>query len=167
MTDNVGRVIEKLNEMDINYKFYSHKPVFTMNETKEIDSNIPAAHPKNLFMKSSRGPDRRFLLLVEGRKRVKTRELGRRIESKNPIFADADELKRCLGINPGSVSPFGLINDDDNKVEVLIDRDLLDGRDLAFHPNINDATLVIAKDDFIKFLRNLGKSYKILEIPEY
>jgi Ala-tRNA(Pro) deacylase len=155
---------EYLKKLNISFKEFKHKPVFTVEETKQegIYKNIRGIHSKNLFLKDRKS--RRFYLVVMPEdKPLIIKQLEEKIHDKIK-FANPDNLKDILGLIPGSVSPFGLINDKDNIVNVLIDKEVWESSFVSFHPNINTETLELSKDDFHKYIDSLKNELKILEM---
>lgn len=113
-------------------------------------------------MRNKKG-DKHYLVIVEHKKRVQFRELEKLLCEKNLSFASPDRLMRYLGLTPGSVSAFGLINDAEKSVIVVIDKDLFACDAINLHPNINTA-ITISTGDFKKFLHWRGNEVRICEI---
>src|SRR3990167_2449385 len=142
-----------LNSLGISYTLHKHPPVFTCSEADKYWANTTAAHTKNLFLKTEKSPHKYFLYILECSQRADLKSLAKSLNLTSRLtFANDSELMTNLGLTPGSVSPFGLINDHDHKVQVLINYTLDARRYLLFHPNTNTATLEISWDDFKKFL---------------
>ena len=150
--NNIYQILENLG---IEFRKYDHPAVFTVNEAAGYDVDQKAAKTKNIFLRNKKG-DRFYLVIVEANKRLDLKKLAESLVEGKFSFATADKLEEYLGLTPGSVSPFGLINDGDKRVRVLVDKDLLERETVGFHPNINTATLVIKTKDFAKFLEWTG-----------
>ena len=155
MTEKERAVAARLDALGIAYTRHDHPPVATVEEAVRHWADIPATHCKNLFLRNQKG-DRHYLVIVEHAKRVDLRRLAEQIGDGKLSFASPERLKTYLGLTPGSVSPFGLINDSSRAVRVVIDRDLKAATRLSFHPNINTVTLTIAGADFTRFLEACG-----------
>jgi Ala-tRNA(Pro) deacylase len=155
MTEEERAVAARLDALGIAYTRHDHPPVATVEEAVRHWADIPATHCKNLFLRNQKG-DRHYLVIVEHAKRVDLRRLAEQIGDGKLSFASPERLKSYLGLTPGSVSPFGLINDSSRAVRVVIDRDLKAATRLSFHPNINTVTLTIAGADFTRFLEACG-----------
>ena len=155
MTEEERAVAARLDALGIAYTRHDHPPVATVEEAIRHWADIPATHCKNLFLRNQKG-DRHYLVIVEHAKRVDLRRLAEQIGDGKLSFASPERLKTYLGLTPGSVSPFGLINDSSRAVRVVIDRDLKAATRLSFHPNINTVTLTIAGADFTRFLEACG-----------
>jgi Ala-tRNA(Pro) deacylase len=155
------KVYEILRELGISYTKHEHPPVYTVEEAEQHWENITGAHCKNLFLRNKKGKNH-YLVVVESRKRVDLKALTKNLGEDRLSFASPERMMRYLGLEPGAVSPFGLINDRENAVVVVIDRDLKEASHVNFHPNVNTATLGIAFSDFEKFLIRCGNSIRYL-----
>ena len=155
MTEEERAVAARLDALGIAYTRHDHPPVATVEEAVRHWADIPATHCKNLFLRNQKG-DRHYLVIVEHAKRVDLRRLAEQIGDGKLSFASPERLKTYLGLTPGSVSPFGLINDSSRAVRVVIEGDLKAATRLSFHPNINTVTLTIAGADFTRFLEACG-----------
>jgi len=144
-------IYKTLDLLKIKYTKYSHPAVFTVEEAEKYDRGIDAGKSKNLFLRNKKG-NSHYLLVIESKKTTDLKKLALLLNENKLGFASPERLKEYLGLTPGSVSPFGLINNADKSVHVLIDKTLLKYKKLAFHPNINTATLAISTEDFKKFL---------------
>ncbi len=153
------KVLQILTEIGIPYEKHEHPPVFTVEEAAEHYENIPGGQCKNLFLRDKRGR-RHFLAIVESRRAVDLPILSDVMEEKKLGFASDERLMQYLGLTSGSVSPFGLINDTDKEVGVILDENLLDQELLHFHPNINTASLVIKSADLVRFLEWSGQEVR-------
>lgn len=157
MTDIEALVAARLAELGIAYARHEHPPVPTVEEAEKYWRAIDATHCKNLFLRNQKG-DRHYLLIVEHSKKVDLRKTADQIGDGKLSFGSPERLMKYLGLMPGSVSPFGLINDRDHSVRVVMDRDLKSAERLSFHPNINTVTLAVSGADFSRFLAACGNS---------
>ncbi len=162
---NEQKVYEALAELGIGYEVYRHAAVFTVEEANEHCADIPGMGCKNLFLKDSKGK-RHFLVVVPDEKTVDIKRLGTKIGVNGLGFASPERLMKFLGLTPGSVSPFGILNDEAGGVEVLADSSLLEAEQVTFHPNINTATVVLGSKDFELFLSKKAAKYSFLRIPD-
>ena len=137
-----------LDELNIKYQEIEHEPVYTIGEAKQIDNKIDGVGCKNLFLIDKR---EYYLVILEENKRANLKEIGKLVNKTHLSFVREKELYDILGLVQGSVSPFGIINDRENKVTLIIDKDLIDKR-LLFHPNVNTKTVSINYIDLIKFI---------------
>jgi Ala-tRNA(Pro) deacylase len=155
MTDQETSVVERLRELRIAYQRYEHPPVATVEEAEPHWSGIEATHCKNLFLRNQKG-DRHYLVVLTASKKADLKAMADQIGDGKLSFGSPERLMKHLGLTPGSVSPFGLINDRPHAVRVVLDRDLKGATRLSFHPNINSVTFTIAAPDFARFLEACG-----------
>lgn len=147
----------------IDYVRHEHPPVFTCDEEK---ANVPesgAARTKNLFMRDRRG--RRHLLLVTScAKEVSIAAFAERAGADRLSFASPERLMKYLGVEPGSVTVLGLVNDPDHAVEVFLDADVWSAPSIHAHPLRNDATLVLTHDALVRFLAATGHRHRVVTV---
>ncbi len=157
-------IYEFLGNNNIEYERHDHPPVFTVEDVHRLTPNLPGAKTKNLFFRDKKG-SRHFLVVLPADKRVNLKGLPNVLESSKISFGSPDRLMKHLGITPGSVSLLAIVNDQENKVEVIIDESLWTSEAFQFHPLINTSTLVISRDSIKKFLDASGHEVKILDVP--
>jgi Ala-tRNA(Pro) deacylase len=155
-------LFEKLN---IQFEYYEHPPLATIEDTKTHWKNYNSGRCKNIFFRNHKG-DRHYLVILEHLRQLNIRDLEKRLKQGKLTFASDFRLKKYLGIEPGSVSPFGLINDSEKHVHLFIDEKLKEFDRLTFHPNINTASLVLSKSDFLKFLEYTGNTFEFIRLYE-
>jgi Ala-tRNA(Pro) deacylase len=165
MTDPAAPVYATLDGLGIAYETYSHPPVFTSEEADEHWATIPATRVKNLFLRNKKG-DRHYLVILEVSKQADLRQLVKIVGDDRLSFGSADRLQACLGLTPGSVSPFGLIHDRQHAVRVLVDDDLRRAERLIFHPNINTLSVTITVADLEKFLAAMGNPVRWVRVEQ-
>ena len=146
-----------LKDLNILYEKCEHAAVFTAEEADVAYENRTGARCKNLFLRNKKG-NKHFLVIVERSKKTDIKKVGEQLGEKHLSFASPERLKKCLGLTPGAVTPFGLINDTSHEVIVGIDPDLLKEEYVNFHPNMNTATLLVKVTDFTKFLDWAGNT---------
>lgn len=154
-------LIKLLDESNCDYEVKEHAPLFTVEDSKSLRGSILGAHSKNLFLKDAKGQF--YLLSVEENTIVDLKKIMNFIGSKKLSFAKAEYLESILGIEPGSVSPFALINDVDKKVLFFLDKNFLNYEKLNFHPLVNTATVNIATSDMIKFIEKKHNPIKYID----
>jgi Ala-tRNA(Pro) deacylase len=152
-----------LNALSVPFEYHEHPPVATIEDAITHWKDYDAGRCKNIFFRNHKG-DRHYLVILEHLAQLKIKDLEQRLKQGKLTFASDQRLFKYLGVQPGSVSPFGLINDREKHVHLFIDIKLKAFDRLAFHPNINTATLVISKTDFISFLDHAGNSYEFIEL---
>jgi Ala-tRNA(Pro) deacylase len=149
--------------LNIGFEYHEHPPLATIEDAKIHWKDYNSGRCKNIFFRNHKG-DRHYLVILEHLRQLDIRDLEKRLRQGKLTFASDIRLKKYLGVEPGSVSPFGLINDKEKHVHVFIDETLNDCDRLAFHPNVNTASLVISKEDFLKFLKYTGNSYDFIRL---
>lgn len=150
-----------LDSLKIKYRTHSHKPVFTVDEAVDVFQEFPPfGQCKNLFLKDSK---KNFWLVVAlFDTQIKLKDLSKIIHAPELRFADENLLQSYLGVTPGAVTPFGLINDQNHVVNVVLDKNLFEYQILGFHPLTNDATTFITPDDLQKFISAIGNKVQVL-----
>ncbi len=156
-------LFELLGKLSVSYEYHEHPPLFTIEDATVYWKDYRSGLCKNIFFRNHKG-NRHYLVILEHLRQLDIHDLEKRLRQGKLTFASDERLKKYLGLEPGSVSPFGLINDKDKHVHLFIDEKLSESDRLAFHPNVNTATLIISKSDFIKFLDYLGNTYEFLNL---
>lgn len=144
-------IYQTLDFLGIEYKIHEHQAVFTVEESLKHGEEIPGSRNKSLFLRN-REKSQYYLVIIYGNKRLNTNQLTKDLNETRLSFASAEDLEKILKTNPGSVSPYTLINDVEKKVIVIIDTDVVGEDQVYFHPDRNTATLEMATNDFKKFL---------------
>jgi Ala-tRNA(Pro) deacylase len=152
-----------LESLEIAFEYHEHPPVPTVEAALEHWAGIRATHCKNLFFRNHRG-NRHYLVILEHSNKLAIRDLEQRLKQGKLSLASDRRLAERLGLTPGSVTPFGLINDQDSEVYLFIDANLKKAERISFHPNINTATIVIDFGDFIRFLDWTGNGYEFIAL---
>ena len=154
---------ELFERLAIQYEYHEHPPLATIEDAKIRWKDYNSARCKNIFFRNHKG-DRHYLVILEHLRQLDIKDLEKRLRQGKLTFASDKRLKKYLGVEPGSVSPFGLINDNGNHVHIFIDEKLKESERLAFHPNINTASLVVSKTDFLKFLSHTANNYEFIRL---
>ena len=157
-------IYQFLQEHQIQYKRFDHLPVFTCEQARSALPRFPGAETKNLFLKDKKGRHH-FLVVVGYDKAVDLKRLGDLLEVKSLSFASPDRLRRYLGLEPGSVTVLGVAQDTEAKVEVIVDKDLSMEVAWGCHPLVNTSTLLISRDEIMRFLEITGHMPRIFELP--
>jgi Ala-tRNA(Pro) deacylase len=161
--DPAPAVYAVLDALDIRYEQHEHPPVFTADEAAVHWAPLNATKVKNLFLRNKKG-NRHYLVILEIRKAADLKQIVKLVGDDRLSFGSPERLRNELGLTPGSVSPFGLINDEDGSVRVLIDADLRGAERLIFHPNINTASVVISWAALEKFLASRSNRVSIVSV---
>lgn len=147
------RVLDVLDNLKINYELVEHSAVKTMDEMKDLGMDINNEVLKNLFLYDE--PKKRFFLIsTSGNRTINIKELRNRISSRPLSFASEERLKLMLGLEKGEVSPFGILNDIDDKVEVIFDESIKSFERVGVHPNDNTATVFLKPIDLEMVIKN-------------
>lgn len=156
-------VLDHLEHMNINYDIIEHPAVYTIEEMDNlcIDSNKQVV--KNLFLRDDK-KKRYFIIAVQKDKQVNLKALRMRLNSRPLSFASESSLYEILGLNKGAVTPFGILNDTDCKVEVVLDNDIQDFHRIGIHPNDNTATVWIKPKDLEVIIKKHGNAFSYVEI---
>mgnify|MGYP005837164363 CR=1 FL=1 len=157
-------LFRNLAQLGIETETVQHAALFTVEESKRLRGDIPGAHTKNLFLKSKK--DELFLLVALESTPIALAGLHKEIGCARLSFGKPELLWQRLGVRPGAVSPFALINDTDNRVALLLDAALLRFDRLNFHPLDNTATTGIQREAFLRFLRAAGHEPRVLHFSE-
>ncbi len=157
----MDQVLQFLNQHHLDYQLFCHPAVFTVAEGKQYKLNLPGKHTKNLFLRN-RDKSRFFLYSLLADQRADLKFLASQLQTTRLSFASPQFLWQYLNLRPGSVSPFGLLNDVQNKIEFVISQELWQADLVGFHPNVNTATLVLAQKDFRQFLNLVDHSPYVL-----
>ncbi len=153
-------IYEILDELKISYEEISHKAVFKVDEANAIEEQINGLGCKNLFLTNKKG--KYYIYVLEDSKQANLKELQTFLNEKRLSFGKEEELNEILNLTKGSVTPLSIINDKDNLVTVLLDKDLIDKRILA-HPNVNNKTMSLEYKDLIKIIEYTNHNYIIIE----
>ena len=159
------KVLDKLKELEISYDMYEHPPLPTIEMALEYWKDLPSTHCKNLFFRNHKG-NKHYLVVFECHQQMAIHQIEKMLKQGKLSFASEQRMEKYLGLRPGSVSPFGLINDTEKHVKLFLDINLKDAPLLSFHPNDNSASLVVKNGDFIKFLEWWGGEYEFLDLYE-
>lgn len=156
-------IYDILHELHIPYMKHDHPAVFTVEDADKFAIHVDGGHTKNLFL-TTKKDDTYYLLIVPSEKRVDMKKVAAFVHQSKLTFAPPEKLFTYLELTPGSVSPFGLINDVGKDVIVLVDKSVMEEEKIGFHPNINTATLIIKTDDFKRFLEWTGNKCFFVDV---
>ena len=163
--DPAPPVYAALAALGIAYERHEHPAVFNAEDASKFWDPIEGVQCKNLFLRNKKG-DRHYLVILEISQRADLKDLVKVVGDDRLSFGSPERLMAKLGLTPGSVSPFGLINDADGSVRVIIDADLKGKDRLIFHPNINTASVVVSWDDLERFLATRRNLVRVISLQE-
>ncbi len=158
------RLLAWLDELGIATRTVEHPAVYTVEQARQHRLGMAGGFSKNLFVRNKKG--RMWLLVLEESRAVRLKELAKQLGAGRFSFASEQRLRRWLGVEPGSVTPFGVVNDPDGAVTVVGDQGLLDLGTLHFHPLVNTMTTAIAAEDLLGFLEASGHVPRVVEIEQ-
>tara|TARA_Y100000741_G_scaffold181832_2_gene138165 strand:+ start:1394 stop:1894 length:501 start_codon:yes stop_codon:yes gene_type:complete len=155
-------LIRILNDNGFEYFVEEHAPLFTVEDSKSLRGQIEGAHSKNLFLKDAKANF--FLISIEESASIDLKKTMQQIQSKKLSFAKPEYLQDILGIEPGSVSPFALLNDTKKQVKFYLDRSFLDSETVNFHPLINTATVNISPQNLIELIEKYHNPVNYIDL---
>jgi Ala-tRNA(Pro) deacylase len=155
-------LLAHLADLGIATETVDHPAVFTVAESSVLERTLPGGHTKNLFLKDKK--DRLYLVVALGHARIDLKTLHKTLGCDRLSFGRPELLMEVLGVPPGSVTPFALINDRARRVTVILDADMMRHERLNYHPLANTATTNIARDDLVAFIRSFGHEPRILAV---
>jgi Ala-tRNA(Pro) deacylase len=153
-------LIGKLESLNVVFTSHHHPPLRTVEDSKGYRDNMPGMHVKNLYLRDKK--KRNYLLVVEEDRVIDLKSLHAIIGSDRLSFGSADRLFEMLGVRPGAVSPFTLINDPEHQVSLSIDAELMMAERLYFHPLVNDMTLGVTPEGLSRFLAATGHQPQLI-----
>ena len=156
-------VYDALESLGIPFQRFEHPPVFTSEEADVHWRGLPGVRCKKLFLRNKKG-DHHYLVVLEISKKADLKQIVKLVNDDRLSFGSPERLMTELGLTPGSVSPFGLLNDADGSVVVLIDEDLRGAEGLIFHPNINTASVVVSWEGLERFFKSRSNVVRYVQI---
>ncbi len=156
-------VYKTLTQLNISFEYYEHPPAPTIEIARQYWKNIEAVHCKNLFFRNHKG-NKHYLVIFDCNQNMNIHQLEKMLKQGKLSFASERRLFQYLRLYPGSISPFGLLNDQENHVYVFLDKNLQNAKKLSFHPNENTASLVITQEGFQNYLSNCGNPFEFIEL---
>ena len=157
------KLYQLLDELHIAYEYIEHPPAPTIKIAKQYWAGHDAQHCKNLFFRNHKG-NRHYLIILNCDRDMAIHDIEKQLHQGKLSFASEARMDKYLGVKPGSVTPFGLINDTDHHVTVFLDQTLQQAEKLSFHPCINTASLIIKREDLIRFLDYCGNEYLWMDV---
>jgi len=155
-------LLARLEELGIEARTVTHPPVFTVEEAKALRGELPGSHIKNLFLRNKKG--RMWLVTCLEDREVDLKALGQRLEAGRFSFGSAERLMTYLGVLPGSVTPFAVINDTGKQVTMVLDTGVMDAGPVNCHPLVNTMTTAVSPEDLIRFLEAEGHPPQMLDM---
>jgi len=157
------QLFARLDQLGIAHRTVEHPPVFTVEEAKALRCNLPGHHIKNLFLRNKK--EEMWLVVALEDRAIDLKRLGEVLGAGRLSFGSADRLKRYLGVEPGSVTPLSLVNDEAHAVRLVLDRGMADGGPVNAHPLVNTMTTALAPADLLRFFAATGHTPHWLDFP--
>lgn len=164
MTASPEDLFARLDALAIAHTTHRHPPVFTVEEGRDLKASMPGGHTKNLFLKDKDGAY--VLISAEAHTQIRLNQLHRHIGTRRLSFGSPEDLLARLGVTPGSVTAFALMNDPEDKVRFIVDAALLACDPVNFHPLTNTATTAISRDDFRRFVEATGHDFESVDFSQ-
>ena len=162
MLQTQNELLNVLKQNNIEYSNHEHPPVFTVEEADMHHKGIDGVHSKNLFFKDKK--KNLFLVVTLSDKSIKIKEVAKKIGAKNMSFGKPELLAQVLGVIPGAVTPFAVINTGDYNIKVVLDEEMMNNDLLNFHPLENTATTTISSKNLIKFMEYCNQDFEIIRL---
>jgi Ala-tRNA(Pro) deacylase len=161
--DDPQQLFARLAALGIAQRTVEHPPVFTVEEAKALRGNLPGHHIKNLFLRNKK--EEMWLVVALEDRAIDLKRLGEALGAGRLSFGSPDRLRRVLGVEPGSVTPFALVNDETHLVRLVLDRGLAEGGPVNAHPLVNTMTTAIAPADLLRLFEATGHIPRWLDFP--
>ena len=163
MTVTPEKLFATLEELGIPYRTVTHPPLFTVEQSRALRGQIPGGHTKNLFLRDKKNA--LYLVTAEEDAEIELKGLHRLLGANGRFsFGSSDLLREVLGVTPGAVTPFGVINDTEARVTVVLDSKLMEHDVINCHPLVNTMTTSLKREDLVKFLEATGHQPRIVRI---
>ena len=157
-------LLARLDALGVAYTEHRHPPLYTVEDSKALRGELPGGHCKNLFLKDKKG--QYWLVVALEDRRIDLKTLDSKIGAARLSFGSAERLWQVLGVRPGAVTPFSLINDKTGQVKLVLDKGMLAHDPLNYHPLVNDRTIALSPEGLLAFLRDTGHEPAILDLEE-
>lgn len=158
------QVLERLETLGVPFQLHHHEAVFTVEESSRVCASIPGVHCKNLFLRDKR--ENMYLVVCRHEARTDLKALATVLGADKLSFGSPDRLWRHLGVRPGSVCPFSVINDTDVAVNVVLDAIMMEGDIVGYHPLLNTMTVTLPPQGLVSFLESCGHKPVVMTLPE-
>lgn len=153
-----------LDRLEIPYRLHRHAPVFTVVESEHLKKEIPGIHCRNLFLADKKKT--MYLVVAANETAVDLKNLQEKLGCGRLSFGSPERLWTYLGIRPGSVCPFALINDRERQIQPVLDASMMEADIVNYHPLDNAMTIGLRPEDLLKFIAHLGHTPRILDLQE-
>ena len=162
--DAYQQVAKKLQELGIAYNVVDHPPVFTTEQADSYIKDLEGVRTKSMFL-TNKKKTQYYLLIMDDHKPLDMDDFKVQVGADRIRIASLDSLAEKMNLPAGTVSPFGLLNNEEKDIHVYFDKDIISEDTMAFHPNTNEKTIFIKSKDLFRFLKSIGFTYEILILP--
>ena len=161
--DSYQQVANKLQELGIAFDVVEHPPAFTTEQADSYIEGMEGVRTKTMFL-TNKKKTQYYLLIMDDKKRLDMDDFKVQVGADRIRMASLDSLAEKMNLPAGTVSPFGLLNNEEKDIQVYFDKEIINEERMTFHPNTNEKTIFISTTDLFKFLQDLGYSYEILDL---
>ena len=161
--DAYQQVANKLQELGITFDVVEHPPAFTTEQADSYIEDMEGVRTKTMFL-TNKKKTQYYLLIMDDKKRLDMDNFKVQVGADRIRMASLDSLAEKMNLPAGTVSPFGLLNNEEKDIQVYFDKEIINEERMTFHPNTNEKTIFISTQDLFKFLQDLGYSYQVLEL---
>ena len=161
--DSYQQVANKLQELGLAFDVVEHPPAFTTEQADSYIEGMEGVRTKSMFL-TNRKKTQYYLLIMDDKKRLDMNDFKVKVGADRIRMASLASLAEKMNLPAGTVSPFGLLNNEEKDIQVYFDKDIVSEDIMTFHPNTNEKTIFISTEDLFKFLKDLGYSYQVLEL---
>ena len=161
--DAYQQVATKLQELGITFDVVEHPPAFTTEQADSYIEGMEGVRTKSMFL-TNRKKTQYYLLIMDDKKRLDMDDFKVQVGADRIRMASLESLAEKMNLPAGTVSPFGLLNNEEKDIQVYFDKEIINEERMTFHPNTNEKTIFISTQDLFKFLQDLGYSYQVLEL---
>ena len=161
--DAYQQVANKLQELGITFDVVEHPPAFTTEQADGYIEGMEGVRTKSMFL-TNKKKTQYYLLIMDDKKRLDMDNFKVQVGADRIRMASLDSLAEKMSLPAGTVSPFGLLNNEEKDIQVYFDKEIINEERMSFHPNTNEKTIFVSTTDLFKFLKVLGYSYQVLEL---
>lgn len=156
------QLMARLDDLKIPYALHHHKAVFTVAEAETVEHDIPGTHCRNLFLRDKKKNN--FLVVLRNETDVDIKKLQPLIGADKLSFGSADRLFEYLGVRPGSVCPYAIVNDTQHQVKIFLEKGMLEGDRVNYHPLLNTMTIGTTPADLLRFIESAGHTPHVIDL---
>ncbi len=159
---SADQLLGRLKGLGIEYILYEHQALFRVEDASDIERGMTGAHTRNLFVRDKK--ERMFLITLMADTKIDMKKLADLLKAGRLSFGSPERLFKYLGVTPGSVTPFAMVNDKDHKVTLILDQEMMKYDIVNYHPLINTMTVGLSPADLRKFLENCGCVPQVMDL---